>query len=129
MTRFFIMQCYYSITKDLGLQYSSNSHIYCVLPMCQGYIWDFIISNYKHSLLVTKWGLHVITLHNHFIGYNNAYIGFRASLFCNVLMYYLITRDLELQHAFDNCIYCVMSDLCIKVVFDIYSFNDAKIHY
>jgi hypothetical protein len=31
MTRFFIMQCYYLITKDLKLQYSFSSHIYCVL--------------------------------------------------------------------------------------------------
>ncbi len=77
-------------------------------PICQGYIWDFIISNYKHPLLVTKWGLHVITLQFHFIGYKNAYIGFGASLFRHVLMYYLIIRDLKLQHAFNNCMYCVM---------------------
>jgi hypothetical protein len=31
MTRFFITQCYYLITKDLELQYSSSSHIYNVL--------------------------------------------------------------------------------------------------
>jgi uncharacterized membrane protein len=97
--------------------------------MCQGYIQDFIVSNYTHSLLVTKWGLHVITLHFHFIGYNNVYIGLRASLFCHVLMYCWITRDLELQHAFNNCMYCVMLHLCIKAVFDVYSFKDAKIHY
>jgi hypothetical protein len=40
---------------------------------------------------------------------SNTYLGFLIFLWCNVLVYYLIIKDLELQCSSNNCItYCVL---------------------
>lgn len=42
-------------------------------------------------------------------------------------MYYLITKDLKLQHSSNNKMYCVLFHPCAKVPLHIYSFDNVKI--
>lgn len=94
--------------------------------MCQGSIWDWITSSYKHSLLVTQWGLHVGAIWFHGIGHNYASIGFETSLSCYVSMYYLITMDLKLQRSFNNHMYCFVAPMCQHSIWDLFTSNYKK---
>ncbi len=92
--------------------------MYCVsLHPCVKVLFEIeSLPNYKNSLLVAQWGLHVGAILFHGIGHNNASISFETSLSCYLSMYYLITMDLKLQRSSNNHMYYFVAPMCQRSI-------------